>query len=193
MRWAAMFIAASAVTICQPAVACNTEGWELPWDFQRADKVVVGRITNYRLVPNEAEGARLKEAIESGIASSYQKQKYEENLAKGLPPGGNFGLFNLAVNEVLKGKSARRITVIFPYDEWANQGPGDHSVLPASLPHQDAIIGLVTKRTSYYGDLDLPRVVTSGCHGVMLVKANNDDEGSLLYETRRYFGSKRKH
>ena len=187
-----MFIAASAVTIGQPAVACNTEGWELPWDFQGADKVVVGRITNYRLVPNEAEGARLKDVIERGAASSYQKQKYEANLATGRPPGGNFGVFNLAVKEVLKGKSARKITVIFPYDVWENQGPGDHSMLPALLPDQDAIIGLATKRVSYYGDLDLPRVVTSGCRGVMLVKVDHGG-GSLLHETRRFFGSKRKH
>jgi hypothetical protein len=193
MKWAAMFLAASALTICKPAVACNSEGWELPWDFQKADKVVVGRIRNYRLVPNEAEGARLKQAIESGMATIYQKQRYEENLVRGLPPGGKYGIFDLAVNEVLKGKSARRITVIFPYDEWANQPPGDHSMLPASLPNQDAIIGLRTQRTSYYGDLNLPRVVTNSCEGIMIQYLNDKHRAVLLQGTRRYLGSKRRH
>jgi hypothetical protein len=172
-------------------MACNTEGWELPWDLQRADKVVVGRISNYRLVANYAEAIGGKNLIERNFATPYERTLYGEEVTQGLPPDRMYGLFDLTVREVLKGRSARKIRVILPYDVWLGQSANPPSMVPRTLPDQDALIGLQSRPTTH-GDLSLPRVVTDGCRGVMLVKVDHKADNSWLHRARAFFRSKRK-
>jgi hypothetical protein len=179
--------AVCALSICQPALGCNKEGFELPWDLASADRVVVARISNFRIVPNETETQRVKRAVNAGTANSWQLKRYEENVSKGLPPGGVFGLFDVSVREVLKGKAARRFTVIFPDTRLCCFGGNEPSILPASMTDQEAIIGLSDNHAAYYGS-NLPLLAVDGCVGAMLFKPTD----ATLKAARRYFGSKRK-
>lgn len=181
--------AAFAVLTCGPALACNTEGYEFPWDFEKADKVLAGRITNYRLVANEPEGVRLKRAIETGAADSYQRELYERRVSNGLPPGGRYGLFDFTVKEVLKGKSARKLTVIFPDEEWLGQ-PGHQSMLPNHLPNQDVVVGLNRQKSALFHHRANARIITDGCYGVMLTSIGKDSSGYRMKMARGFFRAK---
>ena len=154
MRYAVKAVAAICLlAISQTAIACNRETLELPSDFAWTDTVLVGKTTNYRVVPNETEGDRLTRAVKSGSASEWQKQLFESRMAKGNLVGGSYGLFDVTVTEVLRGKFNRRITVIYP-DVGDFFGSEFRSRLPASLRDRNAILGLEdssARSNSYYG------------------------------------------
>lgn len=176
--------------ISQTALACNREALELPYDFDWADTVLVGRVNIYRIVPNEAEGERLTQAVKSGTASEWQRQEFESRMSKGLPLGGSYGLFDVTVTDVLKGKSDRRITVIYPDVDACCFGPGRHSMLPASLRDQDAVLGLEdpeAQSNSYYGR-KLPRLFVDPCTSAMLFAKDS----RIINDARKHFRSKRK-
>jgi hypothetical protein len=186
-------LAACAVAICQPAAACNKEGFDLPWDLAEAETVVVVRMSNFRIVPNDAESQRIRQAVEAGTAESWQKKQYQESLSKGASPGGYFGLFDVSVREVLKGTAARHFSVIFPNARLCCFGGNEPSMLPSSMPDQVAIIGLRKNRDGYYNGLELPLLYTDSCVGPMLFSAKaGTDSWELLKAARRHFGSKRK-
>ena len=172
--------AISALAISQPAMACNSEALELPSDYAWANTVLVGKITNYRIVPNEAEGMRLTRAVNTGTAEEWQKKRFENRRSQGLPIGGSYGLFDVTVIDVLKGKSSQRITVIYP-------DVGEfRSRLPKSLQDRDVILGLEDKSTrtnNYYGH-NLPILVVDYCTSAMLWPKNSQ----MINEARKHFG-----
>ncbi|HET6943289.1 MAG TPA: hypothetical protein VFH89_14105 [Sphingomicrobium sp.] len=180
--------AVCALSFCQPAAACNKDAFELPWDLANADTVVVAKISNFRIVPNEAQSQRIKAAVNAGTADTWQLKRYEENVSNGLPPGGTFGLFEVSVREVLKGKAARRFTAIFPDTRLCCFGDKEPSILPASMTDQDAIIGLREGRTAAYYGLELPLLAVDACVGPMLFSPTDD----TVKAARKYLGSKRR-
>jgi len=179
-----------ALALSQPAAACNREALELPYDLDWADTVLVGRITNYRIVPNDAEGERLTQVLKSGTASEWQKQQIESRTSKGIPLGGSYGLFDVTVTDVIKGKSSRRITVIYPDVDACCFGPGRHSMLPASLRDQDAILGLKAPeaQSNHYYGRKLQRLFVDPCTSAMLFAKDS----RMVNDARKHFRSKRK-
>ena len=192
LRGSRTIAGACVLAISQPALACNREGFELPWDLADADNVVVARISNFRIVPNDTEGLRIKQAIEGGTASDWQKKQYADRLSKGLPAGGIFGLFDVSVSEVLKGKSAKKFTVIFPDARLCCFGVEEPSMLPKTLVDREAILGLQASRRDYYNGLKLPVLFTNSCVGPMMFELKGRSGSPLLREARRYFGSRRR-
>jgi hypothetical protein len=189
MQLGRVIAAACALAMCQPALACNQDGFDLPWDLAKADRVVVARISNFRIVPNKAESDRIQQLVDAGTANSWEKKRYEENVSKGLPPGGVFGLFDVSVKEVLKGKAARRFTVIFPDARLCCYGHDEYKLLPTTFPDQDAMLGLSKSGFKPYYGSKLPVLHVNECVGPMLFHIQGDHP--RIVEARRYFGSTR--
>lgn len=109
MRWRLGLACVLMWTIQEPAQACNKEGYELPFDFQYADAVVVGTISNYRSVPDQAGAEKIKAIIDSGSADKSLIDYYNMRLSSGAPFPSH-ALFDIKVSEVLKGAVSRNIS-----------------------------------------------------------------------------------
>jgi hypothetical protein len=189
MHWVVRAISSfCALSVCQPVVACNKDSFDLPWDLADADTVLIAKISNFRIVPNETQSQLIMRAVNAGSADSWQLKRYKENASKGLPPGGTFGLFDVSVREVLKGRSARHFTAIFPDTPLCCFGDKEPPILPAAMADQDALIGLSKDRRAAYYGLKLRLLAVNACVGPMLFSPSD----ATVKAARRYFGSKRK-
>lgn len=123
------------VALGEAAQACNQEDFEPP-DAQSADVVVVGRISNYRLLPNRDYVESTQRTVESAASPTPPP------FITGILPGRFYGKFEVVVDKVLKGKVDRKFSATFrPY--WpCCYGSESKEVLPKRLQSGRYLIAL---------------------------------------------------
>jgi hypothetical protein len=89
-------------------------------DVNYADVVVVGRISNYRIVRDEAFRRRM---LASPRLSAEMRRIYEDRRQRLLP---DHARFDILVDEVLVGRAPRRLSVT-----WDNSTFGEPDRMPA--------------------------------------------------------------
>lgn len=123
----AIVAALAALFAAQPASACRMHVERQVEDIRYADVVVVGRITDYRIV-RDMEFRR--QMLANPDLSQNLRAIYEDPDKTLL---GDYAEFNIAVSHVLKGEAPRKLTVT-----WSNSTFG----IPASIPPAKLLIGL---------------------------------------------------
>ena len=140
-RYAFGWVALGCAMASAPAQACNVEGYD-PDVVDYADAVLVGRVMNYRVVPNTALSEYIRKRIEDGTAYAWERDRYQDALSKGVSPGGYYGKFDVKVERVLKGKVRRTFTAT--YRDWTRPAPTPAtSQLPTHLASQRYLLAFV--------------------------------------------------
>jgi hypothetical protein len=114
---AALFI---PLVVSEPAYACRMPAALVLDDVKHADLVLVGRISNYTIVRNNAERQRML----SLPNLSPEMQKLYRDPKQSLL--WDYARFDVQVDEVLVGKAPRRLSVT-----WDNSTFGEPSKLPS--------------------------------------------------------------
>jgi len=170
--WVGWLALAGCLAFSGSAHACRVESYEAS-DVDGADLVVVGRISNYQLTPNRSFAESARKRVEDGTASSWERQKYHDVL-NGIFPGGYYGKFDIAVDEVLKGDVGKTLSAT--YRPWTPCcfGPDQKELLPQQLHSQQYLIALHKPPTKVYfggsADSDLHTVRINECIGPFLMK-----------------------
>jgi hypothetical protein len=171
------FLAATILGLAagQPAIACRIHAGIAFEDVRYADLVVVGRITGYRIVRDEAFRQRM--------LSNPKLTPDMRELYKG--PGSllpDYARFDIEVQEVLVGQAPRRLSVT-----WDNSTFGE----PKTLPPGPYLIAL-RKPSSAPPPLrgpsatvfptpepDLHTLLQAPCASPFLFEAASDDAGKV--------------
>ncbi|MBV9883674.1 MAG: hypothetical protein JO276_11750 [Sphingomonadaceae bacterium] len=135
-RWIAA-LAVVAMSGATPARACMTEAPLDLHDIRYADVVVVGRITNYRIIPD------LEIRRQNALARDPAIRREMANLIGGEPPEpeddtpgrfmSDYASFRVIVDEVLVGPAAATLEVTWDNSTFAE---------PESLPAGPFLIAL---------------------------------------------------
>jgi hypothetical protein len=165
-----------ALLVPAAAEACRTEARVELADVRFADTVVVGTITNYRIVRDEAFRKRMLAlpTLPSGMRDLYSDPR--QNL---MP---DHARFVIEVREVLFGKAPRRLTVTWDnstFGEPATMSPGPYLIAlrrPASpLPPLRGASATILPSP----DPTIPTVLQAPCASPFLYPAGSEQARAI--------------
>lgn len=119
--WRYLALGCALAVTCQSAHACIMAVERNPADVGFADKVVIGKVTNYRIVRD----LEFRKRMLANKNLSFKERQYYADPKKSLGP--DYARFDVHVMQTLVGKPARRITVTWDnstFDEPASIGTG---------------------------------------------------------------------
>jgi hypothetical protein len=174
------FVAAVLVlfSASQPAFACRMRAQIDLSDVRHADVVLVGQISNYRIIRDEA----FRDRMLSNPNLTPERREIHEGRQSLLP---DYALFDIEVGEVLVGTTPNRLSAT-----WDNSTFGE----PESMPPGPFLIALRNPLppTSPLGgpnifpnpDIALPTLLQAPCASPFLFE-NDSDQAA---EVRRILG-----
>jgi len=168
MKWRLYkWVMFACVALGQAAQACNQDDFD-PEDVGYADVVVVGRIKNYRLIPNDGYDENLRKKVNSVNGPAPPP------FISGILPGRFYGKFDVVVDKVVKGRIGRRFSATLrPYFPCC-YGSEAKEHMPQEMQSRRYLIAFEKPRdTRPFGhskDAALPTVRINICVGAVLMK-----------------------
>jgi hypothetical protein len=165
-NWSASALVFALLSVSQPAQACrDIEEADLK-DLKFANAVVVGRIANYEIVPDQKIRERRKEELAKPDLSEFQRKLWNSNKFF----IEDYARFDVIVDEVLLGTAPSTLHVTWDSGtqvEPEAMPPGPY-VIALSDPH-----GLPHDRVT--GDREAPTVLHLVCRDAFIFKAESNE------------------
>ena len=131
-RWTTLALILAAAAVSKPALACQFPIDRDPKSVKYADVVVIGRISNYRIVLDQ--GAR--EARKKMLSDPSISPKLRKLLGNTTSFVSDYARFDLIVDGVLRGRAPKKISAT-----WNNSTFGE----PPSIPSGSYLVALLNK------------------------------------------------
>ena len=187
MKWRLYKLALlGCVAFGEASQACNVEDYD-PSDVKGTDVVVVGRIGNYRLIPNQGYAESARNGTDPVVVQGPPP------VVSGVLPGRYYGKFDVVVDKVMKGRVHRKFSATCR--PWAPCcfGPNVKEVLPNQLESRRYLMALddppARSPFAHSADLSLPTMHIDICIGAFLMKM--PDAAWFEKEVEKYLAQQR--
>ncbi len=167
--WTRLLVLLFLITLGAPASACNTGDDErvAPAEVARADLVVIGRIANYRVLPNLLDPVANSLRYELLQDALRAEPKQLETLRQRNYALSDFARFDIQIDDVLKGKATTTTIDI----RWQNET----FLEPQSLPPGPYLIALLGPKSGAGPAKDHFTMVQPSCGRAYLFAIDSDE------------------